>query len=102
MDFHSGLLLNKIKISDKSLYCICLWNDNYLFVGCADKTIKLIELKNGLIVKSLSSHEKEVITVKKIIHPKYGECLISQNLGKSKIKLWVNINNNIRNESKFY
>ena len=61
-----------------------------MFVGCSDKTIKLIELNNGLIIKSLKNHDNSVITVKKIIHPKYGECLVSQNSGKSKIKLWKN------------
>ena len=89
------MLLNRIKISDESLYGICLWNDNYLFVGCSDKTIKLIELKNKLIVKSLTSHVDRVVTVKKIVHPIYGECLVSQNWHESKIKLWANRNNNI-------
>ena len=79
------ILENKIKITEIS-YNICLWNDNYLFVGCSDKTIKLIELNNGLIVKSLTSHDK-VLTVKRIIHPKFDECLISQNLDDNLIKI---------------
>ena len=87
-NFHACLLLNKIKISDQGLRGICLWNNNYLFIGCDDKTIKLIELKNGLIVKNLPGHTNEVITVKKVIHPIYGEILISQNGGESKIKIW--------------
>ena len=91
-NFHSNVLLAKIKC-DCAIYGICLWNDNYLFSGCSDKTIKLIELEKGLIIKSLESHTNKVITMKKIIHPKYGECLISQNWGKSIIKLWGNENN---------
>ena len=87
-NFHACLLLNKIKISNEGLRGICLWNLDYLFVGCDDKTIKLIELKNGLIVKNLTGHTNEVITVKKIVHPFYGEILISQNGGESKIKIW--------------
>ena len=94
-NFHSGLLLKKIIINKGKLYGICLWNDNYLFAGCSDKTIKLIELNNGLIVKSLTSHDDEVITVKIINHPIFGKYLISQNLRISKIKLWVNKNNYI-------
>ena len=82
-----------MKVNEGKLYGICLWDDNYLFVGCSDKTIKLIELNNGFIVNSLTSHENKVITVKKINHPKYGKCLISQNLGKGKIKLWIIKNN---------
>ena len=69
---------------------MCLWNDNYLFVGCRDKTIKLVEIKNGLTIKSLTSHNNDVLTIKKIILPDYGECLISQNFFKSELKLWVN------------
>ena len=87
-NFHTCQQLNKIKISDEGLRGICLWNNDYLFIGCDDKTIKLIEIKNGLIIKSLTGHVNEVITVKKIIHPHFGECLISQNGGESKIKIW--------------
>ena len=54
-----------------------LWNNDNLFVGCQDKTIKLINIKNGKTTKILSGDREEVVTIKKIIHPKYGECLIS-------------------------
>ena len=67
---------------------MCLWNDNYLFVGCEDKTIKIIEIKNNLIIKSLTGHNNLILTIKKIISPKHGECLISQNWRESEIKLW--------------
>ena len=69
-----------------------LWNENYLFVGCSDKTIKIIEIKSGLIVKSLTGHNNWVLTIKKIFHKEYGECLISQNWKESEIKLWINDN----------
>ena len=89
-NFHSGNLINKIFISQYQLNGICLWDNNYLFVGCKDKTIKMVEIKNGLIVKNLIGHNNIVLTVKKIFHPKYGECLISQNYAESEIKLWIN------------
>jgi WD40 repeat protein len=88
-NFHSGLLLNKIEVTKKCLYGICLWNDNYLFVGCSDKTIKLIELYNGLVIKSLTGHNDVVLTIKKIDHPQYGESLITQGAGDDQIKLWT-------------
>ena len=88
-NFHSGLLLNKIKIDNCELYGICLWNNEYLFVGCSDKNIKIINLKKGIIIKDLISHNNKVINIKKIIHPKYGECLVSQNCGYSHINLWI-------------
>ena len=87
-NFHSGELLNKIKIGER-LYSICLWNDNYLFVGCEDNTIKLIELNYKLIITSFSGHNNWVLSLKKICHPLYGECLLSQNWGESEIKLWA-------------
>ena len=87
-NFHSQSLLNKIKVGE-SLYSICLWNDNYLFVGCKDTTIKLIEINNGLIAKSLTGHQNWVLSLKKFNHHLYGECLLSQEWGKSKIKLWI-------------
>ena len=59
------------------MYGICLWDCNNLFVGCVNKTIKLINISNGKIIKSLSGHREGVVTIKKLIHPKYGECLIS-------------------------
>jgi len=90
-DFHSGLLLNKINVSECWLCGMCLWNNDYILVGCSDKTIKLVDLKKGLI-KSLNGHDDHVITVKKIIHPEYGECLISQNYQSSKIKIWKSSN----------
>ena len=87
-NFHSGLLLNKIQVGPR-LYSICLWNNNYLFVGCQDNTIKLIELNNKLIVKSLYGHDNWVLTLKKVCDNKGKELLISQNWGISPIKIWL-------------
>ena len=88
--FHSGLLLNKIKINDGGIYGICLWDNNNLFVGCKDKKIKLIDLTNGNITQNLPGHNNYVLTIKKINHPEYGECLISQGYQEDSIKLWIN------------
>ena len=88
-DFHSGELKNKIQVSKN--YCLngfCLWDDKYLFAGCYDKTAKLIDLDKGIIIKTLNGHNSRVLTVKKIIHPEYGESLISQGWNE-KIKLWI-------------
>ena len=88
-EFHSGKLLRKIKTDNNNLYGLCLWNDNYAFVGCKDQTIKLIELKNGLLIKSYNNHKGRIISFKKIVEPGIGECLLSQGLDQ-KIKLWIN------------
>ena len=90
-NFDSGNLLNKLKISNDKLFGICLWDNNYLFVGCKDKTIKLIDIQNNKIISSLIGHNDFVISIKKINHPQYGQCIISQGFD-NKIKLWNNIN----------
>ena len=88
-DFHSGLLLKKIKFN-YCLYGISLWNSEYIFVGCEDRTIKLINIRKGINIRNLIGHDNYVITVKKIIHPQYGICLISQSYPSGQIKMWIN------------
>ena len=78
-----------MKLCNKQLREICLWNNEYLFVGCDDKTIKLIELNKGKIIKELVGHNDKVLSIKSIIHPKYGKCLISQGSMNDSIKLWI-------------
>ena len=88
-NFHTGLLIKKIQVN-KNLKDACLWNNTYMFVGCEDTSIKLVDLKNGIVIKSFTGHNKDVLTIKKINHPQYGECLISQGYGDDQIKLWIN------------
>ena len=87
-DFHSGILLNKIKVSSNELYGICLWDNNYLLAGCGDNTIKLINIKNKNVFNTFKGHKNVVLSLKKVSHPHYGECLISQGFSNDKIKLW--------------
>ena len=88
-DFNSGLLLNTIKICTTILREICLYDNEYLFVGCDDKTIKLVDYKNLKLIKELSGHNNKVISIKKIIHPQYGKFIFSQGAGDDLIKLWT-------------
>ena len=92
-NFNTGIIIHKFKASNLYLVSICLWNDHYLFAASGDKSIKLIDLNDGKVIKRFFEHKNSVITIKKFIHPIYGECLISQNKEKSEIKLWI-INNN--------
>ena len=88
-NFHSGELLNRIRAGNNYLNGICLWNNDYLFVACNDKVIKLIDLKRGIVLKDLIAHSDRVSTVKKVFHPHYGECLISQGKYNDQIKIWT-------------
>ena len=87
-NFHSGELLNKIKVSERWLKGICLWNDEQLFVGSTDEKIIFIDFKKVLVIKNFNCGKDIALTIKKINHPKYGECLITQ--GLKEIKLWIN------------
>ena len=90
-NFHSGNLIKKIEICKRTpLVSMCLWNKNYLFVSCVDYTIKLVDFKNYNFIKSFHGHNNEVCTLKKIIHPNHGECLLSQGLCNEQIKMWIN------------
>ena len=80
--------MKKIKVNN-ILKDSCLWNNTYLFVGCGDNTIKLIDLKNGVFIKSFTGHNQDVLSIKKINHPQFGECLISQGYDEQ-IQLWIN------------
>ena len=55
--------------------------------------MKLIDLNKGFVIAICTHYlgfndNINIITIKTINHPKYGECLITQNLNIGKIKLW--------------
>ena len=87
-NFHSGDLYYKFKVESNCIG-ICLYNKDYILVGCGDKTIKLIKLKDGIINKIFSGHESKVCSIKKI-DIQHEKCFFS--LGKdNKIRKWKNI-----------
>ncbi len=90
-DFHTGKLINKISVSNNILFDLCLWDNKYLFVGCGEEIIKLIDLKIGKKIKTLHDFNS-VISLKKINHPQYGQCLISQGNEIEQIMLWIKKN----------
>ena len=89
-DFHQGILLKRIMVCEEGVKGICLWDDNYLCVGCDDKSIKFLEMNEEKITKILFGHKMKICCIKKINHHKYGKCLISKGWGGDFIKLWFN------------
>ena len=87
-DFHFGELLNKIKICDDGIKSICLWDENTLFVGCDDATIKMVDIKTNEILHVLYGHKQRVCCLKIIEHEQLGKCIISKGWGGDYIKLW--------------
>lgn len=85
-NFHTGELSNTIKIND-ALYSLCLWDNDFLFLGC-DKSMKLLNLKDGKIIKKFIGYKDKVKTIIKATHPLYGDCLIAQ-AQLDEIKLWI-------------
>ena len=85
-DFFSGSLINKIIVSHFWIKGICLWDNDNLFVGCLDYSLKLIDLKSGNIIQNIKNLKDAILTIKKIEHPKYGKCLITQ--GIKEINIW--------------
>ena len=91
-DFHSTELLKIIKVNEidyDNLYGICLWNRELLFVGCGN-SLKVVDLEKEKVVNTLIGHSHNVITIKTVFHPQYGECIVSQELYTGQMKLWMN------------
>ena len=87
-NFHSGMLLYKIKLSH-AIFGNCLWNKEYILVGCYNGTIELIELRTGQKYGTYEAHNCTVININKINHPLYGDCIITQGNGKNSIKFLI-------------
>ena len=88
-NFDTAELLKSINSAYSiNLRGICLWNDKYLFAAGNDSQVKLFDLEEGKYVKTFKGHTSTVCTLEKVMHPKYGGCLISQALD-GKLKLWI-------------
>ena len=87
-NFHTAELLKKISIQNERIFGICRWNKEYLFTGCFDGKIRLIQIDTGIVVKTFEGHKSIVLTIKKLNHPKFGECLISKGFKNDEIKIW--------------
>ena len=88
-NYYSGLLLNKIYVSNLCIYGICLLDDDNIFVGCADNTIKLINIKKGKILINIEECKDWILTIHSFFHEKYKNCLISQGIKNEQIKVWL-------------
>jgi WD40 repeat protein len=87
-NFYTIKLIKKIKSGNNPLRGICKWNENYIFIGSKDKTIKIVDINNGKIVKSIGGHQSTVLSLKVINLDKSGYCLASQGMGKGEINFW--------------
>ena len=96
-DFHSGKLINKIKISDSvyfKVYSLYVSTNNYLFVGTCEGVILKIDLKTQKII-SFFKDQSGVFGIQLIDHPRYGECLVIKGFAGCKIQLWTKNKKNL-------
>lgn len=87
-NFYTGKIIKRIFTGFSPLRGICIWDKDCFFIGCKDKTFKLVDTNKGIVIKSIKAQNSTVLTVKKINLPKYGNCLVSQGMNEDNINLW--------------
>ena len=95
-NFDSGKLLKKINVVvenaelEKILNSICLWDNDYAFIGYDGAYIILVDIKNGNVIKKFKDNDNApLLSIEKISTTKFGECLVTQEFNRNEIKLWV-------------
>ena len=89
-EFYSGNCSTIININKRiPLISVCVWNQDYLLIGCNDLKIRVINLGNPDNVKIIGGHSTEVCSIAKINHPNLGECILTQGIGEDQINLWI-------------
>ena len=89
-DLHQKILINSIFINNNFLSQILQWNENYIIIINGNKNdISVMDLQSGIIISKLfGRHEKGIMNIKKVVHPIYGESLLSVGLEGS-IFIWT-------------
>ena len=89
-NLNQKILVNTINVGGWSLYNIVQWNNKYIIViDSYKKLLKIVDINQGKSISCYSNiHSVGITSLKKIIHPLYGESILTS--GKdNKIKLWV-------------
>ena len=88
-DLYVKKVSNTFNIYGCKLAHIIQWNAKYFIIAEREnKMIKIIDTEKNVISEIKSEHKSELISVKKILHPIYGESLLTSSRDK-KIKLWT-------------
>ena len=88
-DLYEKKVLDTINIYGSKLSHMIQWNSKYFIVAAREnKIIKLIDIEKKVISEIKSGHTEELISIKKILHPIFGESLLTASRDK-KIKLWT-------------
>ena len=86
--FHIPILYGKIVLKEP-LNEMILWDKNYLLVY-ESGNINIIGLNESKVIKTMeiTDNKNELYSIQKIVLPKLGECLITQNKKNELINLW--------------
>ena len=92
-DLYNKNLFKKINTNNSDKICplfhIIQWNTKYAIVGAFNKSFKIVDLEQEKVVgEIIKAHYEEVVCVKKVYHPTFGESLLTLSRG-FKIKLWT-------------
>ena len=85
-NFHTAELINKINF-DFAINSIFLFNDNYIFVSCYDKTIKIVNLKKE-IVEDFCGNNKDIISLYAIGQTQNENYLITQGFEEDPLTIY--------------
>lgn len=85
-NYETVKIFKKMSVASCSLRGIVLWNEKYIVAASSDKSFKFFNIEECSLEYSLTCHENVLCSIQKIIHPKYGECLITSAIdGKLKL-----------------
>jgi len=79
-DYDTVTLYKKIHAPGCNLRGILLWNDKFLIAASSDKCFKIFNIEEEKVISSSSLHSNVLCTVQKIIHPIYGESLLTSSI----------------------
>ena len=83
-NFHTGDLLFNSRAGG---YGFCCWNNNYILATEKYNRFALINVSSPINKKYFEGHKNTVFKIIKLIHPNYGECLIT--ISENETKLWI-------------
>ena len=89
-DLYNKKIYKIINTNNSNLAHIIKWNNKYIIVAdYNNKTLKIIDLEEKKIISDINGeHTDNVVCIKKIYHPVYGESLLSAG-NDNTIKLWT-------------
>lgn len=87
--------VHNFKLDQAHLYNVLRWNENYFIIlNSFPQKLEIIDSKNNFkVLSEIHCPEFQYERyIKKVIHPEFGECLVSVSPLDNRVKLWVNRN----------